>query len=452
MDSASKKINDLLKQYKSKQFKGWDKIYKGINRSRIFVSNSTASRGKSFLMSELKSDWFMQAADYSSKIYNLVCTVGDLEKESLSFWEKLQDDMDWTEIIQFSEGIMELNIPYLYEKTLEDLEIRKTMKKHFDQAQNIGSEYKCEITSKFDKALHKYIKCLSKRKSDLLKKINRLTVKSLDNDFSPGKESEPSTLWNVDMLESPGQEVFNDCPTQWECATGIEIENFPMNDTSIIEDIEMEEIEMPSKQINKQKLTEYQTQHSFINWNEIISQLVQHFQIIDDSEVMKKKLIKLLKNKWFIEKTDIEKESNIVSYFVNEDTSLETWWQVDDGSIQFAEISNGELRINIPKLFLQSKEKKNEVKRNSENLISEDYSQIIDSMSIQSSKKSIDSLLNTYIKRLFKRKNDFVNSIIKGAIPVENVRTMESTTPLQPIPVLIIPPVHIVYITMLPPN
>ena len=444
MEFSSTKINDLLKQCKSKQFKNWDKIEKGLKKSRIFVSSSKTTKSKRFFMNELKTDWFMQVSDYSIDIYNLVCNVNGMKKESLEFWQNLRDKFGWENIIQFKNEKMELNIPHLYEKTLENLELRKKMKEHFDSSLNFETENKSEAISKFDKGVHKYIKCLSKRKSDLLKKAQRITIRSVGNDLSPDSEYESSMPFNQDTIESPEQDIFNESPTYtpWEFVMRNENQNIQLNDDPMNENLENDsEMEkkglfQPSlKQINGQKLEEYKKMHSFINWDEITQQLIQNFQTIDDSSATRKKLIKLLENKWFITQEDIDLSSNTVSYLVRESVKLDTWWQVDNGSAPFADISDKELKINIPKLFQQNKIKKAEVKMKSENLCSEEVPGIIDSVCTKFPERNIDSLLNTYIKRLFKRKNDFVNSIIKEAIPVKEEEIIEPMQQVFCIPI-----------------
>ena len=382
------KYNDFLKIQKSKHFKSWNKIEKGIKKS---ISSNYRS------ISEMRPDWFIQSTDYSSNTYDLVCNVNDLGKESLAFWERLSVSQEWEEVVQFQEEKMQLNIPHLYQKTLRNLEFRRTMKLHFESSQQKSESESKNGLTEFDRVLHKYIKCLSKRKSDISKKLNKEQTKRERKDSLPETES--------DYFEE--QEVFNDSPI-----------HSPMMDT--------DQIQFQSKQINIEQLVEYQNQHDFIDWDKIIQLLLQSFQTFDDTEQTRRDLIKLLKNIWFITQREITSDSNTVDYLCPE-----SLWNTNEESIPFADISNGNLRISVPKLFLQSKEKRSEVKHSLQYLLPVYYSQTIDSLDIQLPEKSIDSHLNTYCKRLSKRKHDFVDSILKGSIPVGDGGNEGTVMPAQ---------------------
>ena len=155
-----------------------------------------------------------------------------------------------------------------------------------------------------------------------------------------------------------------------------------------------------------EKLRGYMSSHPYFKWDKIID-LINRCKHLPDSN--KNCAMSLLSNEYFMSEED---ETIVRSYDLNLFPEEISWWGrklEQENWSRFTQFDGGMLKVNIPKLFTESKSVKKEVK--------DKLKGALDTASSnhpfgQRDGLSIEANLNKYLKRLSKRKNDFITSVI----------------------------------------
>ena len=365
--------NNLLKEYeKNHPFKGWPLIRKLL--LQYSEQNEKLGSSKFNLMRTLKNYMFIMESDYENNSYNF--EISGISIENLNFWIK-DRNMDPKKIFQNENGMTTFSIPYLHKlNRIQMKELKKSL------IQIIDKETKM---TEFSNELYRYVKCLSKRKSDFIIKIQGR------NQNSENKRSKNPKISDLVSYEDEFKEE--------------EKIRFSTQNDELIEEPSSN---LPMEYLTQEMIVEYQKYHPFQNWNEIVTAL-QTFKN-NSLDVTKKQLMHALKNDWFIESSDSIAPNNTICYKVEPNIDLEPNWNY------FARISNDQLEISIPNLFIQTREIKSIVKQWLAALEISNYELCpIDSRYPLMEEHKIDSLLTLYLKRLSKRKHDFITSILQKA-------------------------------------
>ena len=182
---------------------------------------------RNILKDNLKCDMFMMETDFTDDKRRIRLQTSELGSERTQYWKSQQH-----EAIGIGEDEITINVPSLYAETINNHSLRKEFRKNSE----IGG------VDKFSNYQIRYIKCLQKRKDDLITKI----FKSSQDDISPSNNS----LHN-----------------QW-------------------------------KEINVSQLEEYKQNHKFMNW-EYIDAVLKNSKWQNDKEFHKISMNEL-KNEYFI--------------------------------------------------------------------------------------------------------------------------------------------------------
>ena len=369
---------DLLKEYEnSHQFKGWTEIRKLVQSGAKRELDSP----KCTLKKTLKDYMFIIVSDYTNNSY--IFKMPGISIEKLYLWIK-DRKLDQTMILHYENGWTEFSMPYLYELSIfnhiQMKDIKEDLKGLID-GENEG-------ISAFEKELYRYIKCLSKRKTDFITKIK---------DEKQDSKNEKIGKTQISDLHSSNENDNSDQEEDFEFGT----QDDELNTEPIFA------FKLPMKYLSREMVEEYKCNHPFEKWDEI-TEVMENYRE-GTLDVNKYQLMRALKNNWFIEPSDYTAPVNIIWYKIQQNIELETYWS------SFAMIFNDQLMINIPYLFLQTKEVKTKVKQWLDYGISNNQIQPIDSKSFPVAEHKIKSLLTLYLKRLSKRKNDFITLICQKA-------------------------------------
>ena len=397
--------NSLPKRMKKYQVKNnRDEILKLVKKSKGKLH--LTSRCKFENMKNLNNYLFIQESDFFNVSYKFQCKINDLSKSSLVWWQSLN-------FSYFENDKMEINIPMLFETKETDQTLWKQCQSKLQQSQpySADAKKKGELGEQFRGVINRYTKCLSKRKSDLLDKAfgHKQQQEVPDRNVPNYPTTNDLSAINTDIPAHQDNE---------EMETDAELENSANLATlhyqqipAFLSELKETHILTPQSDGNKttcceEKLREYMSSHPYFKWDKIID-LINRCKHLPDSN--KNCAMSLLSNEYFMSEED---ETIVRSYDLNLFPEEISWWRrklEQENWSKFTQFDGGMLKVNIPKLFTESKSVKKEVK--------DRLKGALDTASSnhpfgQRDGLSTEANLNKYLKRLSKRKNDFITSVI----------------------------------------
>ena len=314
--------------------------------------DETGRARKSILKDNLKDEMFIKTTDFTDEKRCILLKTSELDERS-QFWQYWQKTHPAAIVI--GQNVTKINVPYLYEQTLKDFQLRKDFRKN----SQIGS------VDEFHNTQTKYIKCLQKRKDDLIGKISKSS--------------------------------FAEIPF---------VENSTHNQT---------------KQIDLVHLQEYKNKHYF-NWDRIDATSLTNKKWKNDKQFHKISM-KSLENECFIVPEDeMEKIHVLGIIWLPTNASYECFIVPEDemekihvpGIIWLPDVVNGELNgelvtfrqeILVTDAYILSR------------IDNEKFKEWVSQ--IPNNPDEIESILKTFCKKLSKRKSDFLNACIKNGIVSE---------------------------------
>ena len=359
-------INKVLREYESNHsFEGLSQIRKQIEREFQKSGGKYKQDKKSNLMKTLSNHLFNLESDYTNPSY--ILDITGVSNEDVKFWIKNRN-LDPNIIMHHGNGTSSLSIPHLHKQNALNIIPMKEMK------EGIGELMAGENNiSKFNDELYRYVKCLSKRKADFVAKI-------------------------IGGNQGARKQRFVQ-PTTFDLQTN-EDKSLTQKETELGE-FNKESASISIIPIIQEMMEKYEQTHFFQNWVEIKERVEKYCS----SEVTKKQLMSVLNNEFFIETSDAMVTKNTICYVAEDNMELEPKWY------SFAEIFENKLKIIMPNLFTQTKETKTKFKQWLSYNIANCGLKPIDST--DTTEKMLENLLNSYLKRLSKRKNDFINAMFR---------------------------------------
>ena len=153
---------------------------------------------RDILKDNLKDEMFIKTTDFTDEKRCIYVENSELDERS-QFWQYWQKTHPAA--IKIRQNEIKINVPYLYEQTLKDFQLRKD----FRNNSQIGS------VDLFHDTQTKYIKCLQKRKDDLIGK----TSKSSFAEILSIEDSINNQTKQIDLVHL--QEYKNKHNFNWVC-------------------------------------------------------------------------------------------------------------------------------------------------------------------------------------------------------------------------------------------
>ena len=375
------------------------KIIKDINISKKKLHLTPTAKLEN--MKKMNNNLFIQESDFANVSYKFQCKINELTKGNLTWWKGLK-------FTRFENDKMEINIPMLFETKETDKALWKQCQSKLQQSQPYSADAnkKGELGEQFRGVINRYTKCLSKRKSDLLGKAFGLKQQQEVPTYLPTNDL---SVIHTDIPAEPNDEEMETDAATKNLENLKEIQHIKI--PALSSTLKETHISTPQSDGNKttcceEKLRKYMSSHPCFKWDKIID-LINRYKHLPDSN--KNCAMSLLSNEYFMSEED---ETIVRSYDLNLFPEEISWWGrklEQENWSKFAQFDGGMLKINIPKLFTESKSVKKEVK--------DRLKGALDTASSnhpfgQRDGLSTEANLNKYLKRLSKRKNDFITSVI----------------------------------------
>ena len=153
---------------------------------------------RDILKDNLKDEMFIKTTDFTDEKRCIYVENSELDERS-QFWQYWQKTHPAA--IKIRQNEIKINVPYLYEQTLKDFQLRKD----FRNNSQIGS------VDEFHNTQTKYIKCLQKRKDDLIGKTSKSSfaeILSIENSIN----NQTKQIDLVHLQEYKNKHNFN-----WVC-------------------------------------------------------------------------------------------------------------------------------------------------------------------------------------------------------------------------------------------
>ena len=386
MMSKMEKINLFSREEKKYVPKNWTEIAQVLSTPNLYTEGNKP-------MKMLKNYLFIQEKDYTNPDFKFRCETEYLARENLDWWQRINGNDEQSSFVCFKDGKMELNIPMLFETKEKDQTLWKQCQSKLQQSQPYSADAnkKGELGEQFRGVINRYTKCLSKRKSDLLDKAFGHKQQQEVPDRNVVFNYLPTNDLSAINTDTPAHQDIE------EMETDVKIQETQIA-TLVLIPVEQFGNITTSNLIDQVKLAEYKRSHPYFNWEIIFENLNK----VNSPENEKRNLMHSLLNEWFVN----ENEDLFVSYDLNCIPAEEVmWWEsrIQENWSRFAQLEKGVLIISIPKLFTESRGEKGEVREKLKGALEQEN---------RTNDSSIQTHLTRYVKKLSKRKNDFINAII----------------------------------------